>query len=149
MALYTFARILSELVKVTLHLPAALPVFHLTPLTLLIIYTLLLSTMKWYISLYNRVILTKTRKTSFTSQSDNIKMANLNLKINIIINLITHLGFLLKYFFNTKNLLYMIKKVVGLQITHNISVMTQRSVLVTCFQNIKIDLIIYVICKTI
>ena len=73
------------------------------------------------------------RKTSFISQTGNIGRANLNLKANVITNLATHLGFLLKDLFNAKDVLYMVKKVVGLQITHNKSVMTQKSVLTSGF----------------
>lgn len=69
--------------------------------------------MKWYISLHNRVILTKTRRTSFILQTNSIKRANLNLKAYVITNLVTYLGFLLKYLFNIKDVLYIVKKVAG------------------------------------
>lgn len=69
--------------------------------------------MKQYITLYNRAILTKTKKTTFISQIRSIKRANLNLKVNIITNLIILLEFLLKHFFNIKDVLYIIKKAVG------------------------------------
>lgn len=123
-AVYTFAKILSELVEVTLRLPPVLSDLYLIFLTLLIICKLLLSTIKRYISLHNRAIFIKTRKTSFISQTGNIKKANLNLKAIVITNLITYLGFFFKNLFRAKDVLYIIKKIVGLQITHNQSVMT-------------------------
>lgn len=147
-ALYNFAKILYELAKIIFYLPTALPVFHLTLLALLIICTLLLLTMKWYISLCNRVILTKTRRTSFTLQTGNIRKANLNFQANTIINLATYLGFFFKHLLKTKDVLFIIKKFVGLQITYNKSVMTQRSFLTTGFQNTKTSLVISIICKT-
>lgn len=105
--------------------------------------------MKWYISLCNRAILTKTRRISFILLISNIKRANLNFQNNGIIDLTSYLGLLFKHHFDGKNDLYVAKKVVGLQITYNRSVMTQTSVLTTGFHNRKTDLIISVICKSI
>lgn len=149
MILYTFIKTLSKLTKVILCLSQALSVLYLTFSALLIICILLLSTIKWYISLHRRAILPKTRKTNFPSQTSSIERVTLNLKANIIISLAIYLKFLLKYLFNTKDVLYMVKKVVGLQITHNKSVMTQKSILTTNFKNTKVDLVMNIICKTI
>lgn len=149
MAIYTFIKILSKLAKIILYLPPALTVFQPILLALSIIYTLLLSTIKQYINLCNRIILIKTRRTSFTSQISCIGRANLNLKINVIINLRTHLEFFPKHFFNIKDILYIVKKVVSIQITHNKSIMIERNVLKINFQNTKPSLVISVICKTI
>lgn len=119
MALYTFARILSKLIAVTFHLLPVSSVFYLTPLALSIIYTLLLLTIKRYISLRNKAILTKMKKMTFTSQTNSIGKANLNIKANLITNLAIYLGFFFKYLLNIKDILYMIKKLICLKITYN------------------------------
>lgn len=96
-----------------------------------------------------KAILTKTRKTSFTSQTGSIRKVNLNLKANVITNLATNLGFLFKHPLAIKNVLYMVKKVISLQITHNKTVMTKKSVLASSFQSTKASLVMSVIYKTI
>lgn len=123
-AFYTFAKILSKLVEVILRLLLASSILYLTLPALLIMYTFLLLITKRYIIFCNRDILTKIRKTSFTLQNGNIKKANLILKINFITNLAIHLEFIFKYLFRAKNNLYIIKKMIGLQITYKKSIMT-------------------------
>lgn len=147
--MYTFAKLLSKLIEVNFCLPPALPVFYLTTPALSIICILLLSTMKYYINLYNRVILTKIRRTGFTSQTSSIERVNLNLKANVITNLAIYLGFFLKHFFNVKDVFYMVKNIVNLQITYNKSMMTQKNVLAIGFQSTKAGLVMSIICKTI
>lgn len=80
--------------------------------------------MKQLIRLCDKAVLRQTRKTSFILQIESIKKANLNIKANVIKNLATHFRFLLKYFFEAKDVLNVIKKVVSLKITHNKSVIT-------------------------
>ena len=104
--------------------------------------------MKWYISLLKRVILTKTRRTSFISPTGSIKRANLNVQSNVIKDLATHLGLPLKHLFDLKDVLNIAKKVIGLQITNNRSMMTEKSVLATGFQSGKTDQVISVISKS-
>lgn len=70
--------------------------------------------MKWYISLCNRVISIKTKKTSLISQTGSIGQANFNLKTNVIINLPIYFEFILKLFLDEKGVLYMAKRSVGL-----------------------------------
>lgn len=53
---------------------------------------------------------------NFILQIVNIKKANLNLKTNTIINLVIYLKFYFKHFFNTKSILYIIKRVADLLI---------------------------------
>lgn len=149
MVLYIFAGILSKLIEIIFHLSPASLVFYLTSLTLLIIYTLLLSTMKRYISLYIRAILTKKKRRVLLHRLIVLEGQILNFKANIITNLITLLNFLPKYFLNAKNVLYVVKKVISLQITYNKSVITQKSILTTIFQSIKAGLVMTVICKNI
>lgn len=62
-----------------------------------------------------------------------IERANSNLKVNNITNLAIYLKFLFKPFFNIKDILYVVKKDVGLQITHNKSEITLKTVLETDF----------------
>lgn len=54
------------------------------------------------------------RKTSLILQTNSIRKINLNFKANIITNLVTYIGFLLKYLFNTKDILYIVKKIIDL-----------------------------------
>lgn len=89
------------------------------------------------------------RKMSFILLINNIEKANSNLKINNITNLAIYLKFFFKPFFNIKDILYVIKKDVGLQTTHNKSGITLKIVLVTNFIYTKADLVMSIIFITI
>ena len=139
MTLYTFTKILSKYIEITLLLLPTLPIFYLIFLALSIIYIPLLLTIKQYTSVYNRAISIKMKITSFILQIANIKRANLNLKANITTNLTIHLKFFFKYFFDIKDILYITKKVIDLQIIHIKNKMTQKSLLITSFHNTKVS----------
>ena len=85
--------------------------------------------------------------TSLISRIASIGRANSYLKANVIKNLATHLEYLLKHLLNAKDVLSVARRVVGLQITHNKSGTTQRSVLVTGFQNTKAGQGMSIICN--
>lgn len=104
--------------------------------------------MKQYISLRNRVILTKTKRSSFISPTISNEKTNLNLQGNFIIDLATYLGLSLIHLLDAKDDLYVAKNVVSLHITQNRSVMTQRSVLTSSFYSAISFLVMRVICKS-
>lgn len=133
MILYTFAKALFEILKVILLLPPVLTILQIIFLVLSIICKTLLLIVKRSISLYNTAISTKTTKTSFISQTNNVEKANINLRANVITNLAIYLWFFLKYLFNVKDVLYVAKKIVGLQIIYSKSLIMPKNVLVTSF----------------
>lgn len=136
--LYIYKKILFKPLEAILYFLPALSIFQWIYLTLSITFILLLSIIRLYISLCNRVTSIKIRIISYILPIANIKKGDLNFVAKAITSLIIYLSQYPNRFPTSKDILYIAKTITGLLITYNKSEITQKSDLVTDFSNTKV-----------